>query len=550
MKIQSVSATPFFKARNNKSLLKEQQVTCSIQPNCNLINKTSLYSLPYYINFGKTNDINETKASSYLEKIKEEKMTVSEVKNFLNKVINSDEERENFFDELTSNPAKSQENIEFLQKKLGGIENFTTWYLSENGYLENYEKYLNKKYEKAESIDELLKIQPNWGYWAFERKQASIENPHTNVDILMRDRKINFVFGSIPKDFGNKSDFNFLCKFLKNSEYGIKDESICIDGRIFTINQLSGGDKSAKNIYKLETLGGKNYIIKMDRFYPEDKLLAQENAYISRIAKETKMLRGDSVYLDACIDRYLDLNGINSNAKLLYYDFENNTSIYEYIDCEEIELNGEKKSIEQIEANQLFKDINAVGIFLNDIGLTYNCYKDKTGKYRVIDVGHAEFIDLLKPGAKLLTIETSNLCGFSYKNFLSGLNIKGLNSLNKPISKLPLNLFDKIPYEKFVKEKNIIKQNIKNNIGLISYYYGENNSNMFSERCSLIEFYIKDILARKTGYAENNPDIINGIINAINREINCIEKYDVEGKFKEKCQRYKEFISSDKEEEM
>lgn len=551
MKIPPVSSYSYRRISKNKDNLNKKQNENVFSLYFTKENRTFVPTASYFVNFGISKNVKsltkKNENTPFLQRLKDSDLSAFEVKTYLNELMNSEESRECFFDELTGDPTKSQENVELLQKKLGGIENFTAWYMSKNGYIENYEKYLNTKYEKAKNIDELLKIQPNWGYWAFERKQVDVENLSGDIDELMRDRKINFFFGKLPKDFGNKSDFDYICNDLKHCKFGIKDKIVKSGKYSFIVDQLSGGDKSSKNIYKLKTERGNNYIVKMDRFYPEDMLSSLFNHYYSRIAKEAKMLRGDSVYLDACIDRYLELNGVNSTAKLLYYDFENNASIYEYIDCEELELQNDNKNIEQYEANQLFKDINAAGIYLNDIGLTYNCYKDKNGAYRVIDVGHSEYIDILKPGAKLLTIEPSNLCGFSYKSLLSGLNMKMLDSVNMPDYKISLGEFDKISYQEFVKEKNVLKQTIKNKIQTISYYEGENSRNILLERFSLLDFYIKDILARKAGYAENTKEVIDGIIKAMNREMNNIRKNDLNEEFKEKCLIYEQFISRYKE---
>lgn len=484
---------------------------------------------------------------SYIKFLSEAQGSGQVVKAFLNNILNNDKTRNAFIEEVTISPQKSQAIVKFLQNKLGGTNNFLTWYLGENGYVVNYEKYLQDKYKQANSIDELLKIQPNWGYWALERKQLELDGLKNHEETYMRDQRINFNFGTLPDGITDKDNFDELITRLKNLPFGFKNKDLNIYEDSFKVSQLSGGDKSAKNIYKIVCNDNpeKKFIIKMDRFHPEDKLEHYNNPYVSRFAKESKLLRGDSVYLDACLDYYLQLNGSKSNAKLLYYDFKKNAAIYEYIDGIEINETSKTDLLDAMQANRLLSDINELGVYLNDISLSYNCYKDKNGGYRVIDIGHAEFIDLLKPGAKLLTIETSNLCGFSLKNVIAGLNTPTINNFeNKTIAPYLDNTAYNynVDYSLFMDHRKEIKENIKKEISSNIDKYGETSEETLDSRYKLVEFYKSNLLARKAGYGSLNKHITNGILDAINREILLIEKNDVNGKYSEVCNFYKDFV--------
>lgn len=349
----------------------------------------------------------------------------------------------------------------------------------------------------------------------------------------MRDQNVNFNFGTLPDDFNTQYTFSTLIEQLKNIEFGILNNWICADGKFFKVSHLHGGDKSAKNIYKI-TANKRNYIIKMDRFYPEDKLTLQCNPYYSRIAKESKLLRGDSVYADACLDYYLQLNECKHNAKLLYYDFQKNASIYEYVDGEEISDKEKLGLVGQIQANNLFSDVNNLGIYLNDIGTSLNCYQDKFGNPKLIDVGHAEYLDLLKPGGRDLTFELSNLCGFSFKNVLASLNTDMLSalsgtkddisddflvtitSLNTPADKIIKG--SNVDLETFMLNKKINKDKIKSEILWAEANYGLISKEALEAHTKLREFYEINIAARNAGYGDASYDIINDIKNAISRE--------------------------------
>ena len=246
------------------------------------------------------------------------------------------------------------------------------------------------------------------------------------------------------------------------------------------------------------------------------------------------------------MDYYLQLNGCDDNAKLIYYDFASDVAIYEYIDCEEINKEKKHSLAEPIEANKLFPKINSLGVFLNDIGLSFNSYIDKSGKYKTVDVGHAEYLDVLKPGAQLLTVETSNLCGFSIKNVLSSLNTDMLDNLTadkKNVSRGSIINFNRISnefnstdyiyddpkytnvdFDRFMLYKDYKKSDLKERITDSIVEDGEYSRSVYLLRKQLIDFYKTNINARLAGYGNNDPKIISNIVNAINREEKLIEE--------------------------
>ena len=518
----------------------------------------------------------EKSGEHYLDYIKKMDGTPQEVASLLMDFVNSPKHRDSFIEDLTREPNKSKEVVSVLVDKLGGKENFLRWYLADNGYVKNYDRYLKDKVENATSISELVKLQPNWGYWTLERKYCALHGYLTKEtqDKKMRDMEANFTFGELPRDFADQTDFRYLVERLKSAAW-MFNGTLSIYGSNYKVEQLEGGDLSSKNIYKVSR-GGKDYIIKMDRFYPEEHVVSS-NPYNKRNMREGRLLRGDSVYLDACIDYYLQQNGCNSNAKLLYYDFKNNVSLYEYVDATEIKDSRTLGMVGQVEANKLFKDINDLGVYLNDIGLSFNCYRDKNGKLKLVDVGHGEYVDLLKPGGNLLTIESSNLCGFSLKNAVAGLNIGLLGNLNQtytaPQAKIPqsapifpqarlsapaistggetkssLNLPDVSGVDRdayiqselakdeysytqlciFADQKNKIKRDLKWEISDLE----SKNEEMYCDpaeqvieiekRFELLEYYKKSLLARYRNIMSNDPEVIHGILKAMKREMKNI----------------------------
>lgn len=533
----------------NGNTLKKQNA--SKNNNLHLLPLKSANVIPFYchnIAFGRSLNTDFSQSGrGYVDFLKSTNAKPEDVKDFLISTLKNERTRDKFITELTKNPEQSKNIVSLLTQKLGGKSNFLKWYFAADGYAHNYEHFLKNKYREAKSIDELLKFQPNWGYWALERKQCQLDGNSYREDELMRDQLINFNFGKLPQQIKNKYSFNKIISTLKKSDFGARNLYISTTSGGFYATQLDGGDKSAKNIYKLQHgATGKTFIIKTDRFYPEDILAEQDNPYYSRITKEAKLIRGDAVYLDACLDYYLQLNGCNDNAKLLYYDFKNNAAIYEYIDG--VELNKKEKYglAGQIEANTFFPKITNLGIYLNDIGTTFNCYKDKQGNYKIIDIGHAEYLDILKPGAQLLTFETSNLCGFSMKNALAGLNMDLLGELtdksNATISTSNYNSgsakssiyryndskFINIDFRSFMAHKDSKKREIKSNILTAELAFGEYSREVIRARQALVDFYKTSVNARIAGYGKCDEKTIKDITRAIHREeklISKIEKY-------------------------
>ena len=530
----------------------------------------------------------------YIDFIENTNATPQEVSGFLNNAMNNDYTRKSFFDEITNKPAKSGEIVKTLVKKLGGKIGFLRWYLGKDGYVRNYERYLKDRYRNATSISELIKIQPNWGYWALERKQCDLNGYHTEEEqnIKMRKQEANFTFGELPSGFDDKYTFSSLVKRIEIEgwiDYGRKFNAY-VYGDTFQVEHLPGGDLSAKNIYKI-TVKGKNYILKTDRFHPENNVIESTGGYDKRSLKEGRLLKGDSVYLDACIDYYLQQHGSSKNAALLYYDFNSNASLYEYVDANEIKGVESLGLIDQLEANSKFKEINKLGIYLNDIGMDFNCYQDKNGNIRLVDVGHAEYMDILKPGGNLLTFETSNLCGFSLKNTLAGLNLEMLSNLTngdetpqeEPLNETSslandnlqpqvstviaassgvvsenkhssLNLpdvsgVDKASYiqselakadysflnlYEFAKNKDKLRKNLKWRI----YALEENNKKLDSDpseeieeiekRFELLEYYKKSLLARYRHLLDDNKEVIRDILRAMKREMKSIYEKAIE----------------------
>lgn len=103
------------------------------------------------ISFGNKNLVYDFEISgkTYLDYIKHSNEKPENINHFLIEILNDEDKRDIFLEEVTNNPRDSKNIVKLLVNKLGGKVNFLKWYFAENGYAKSYEKFLHNKYDKA-----------------------------------------------------------------------------------------------------------------------------------------------------------------------------------------------------------------------------------------------------------------------------------------------------------------------------------------------------------------------------------------------------------------
>lgn len=316
-----------------------------------------------------------------------------------------------------------------------GMSCFIKWYLSNDGYLGAYSDFIKNRYKDADSLDELLKIAPNWNPWMLEKKAWEIANPaHRNSSESIKNQvyekslgggyEYGFSLGELDGAKLNKSEFSRLIKDIKTTlpikkTYNFQKSSI-------KVNRLKGGELNDKFVYLFDN-GTKKFILKLDRINVED-VHNVNNRELSKYEKKSirrnKHMMPDSLYLDACLTKYLELNGCESVPKLQYYDYENNAALYEYVEGKEEDLFQKGEIDDEQEAlncpRQIYKDLANLGIFINDRSIR-NILKDFDGNEKLIDLGHAAFIMPFKPTVKDYQLELPNACGPDARSIYSSI---------------------------------------------------------------------------------------------------------------------------------
>jgi len=397
-----------------------------------------------------------------------------------------------FIKEVTFDPKESKSVIRTLCRKLGSEKNYLKWFYGSGGYYDAYKLHLQDYFEKAGSVEDLLKHSPYWGFWRLEEKYWMQKNPYESRNLTPEEREIAvnkerhenkvipFTIGTLPDEFGDRETFT---KLVKKLDYGTSG-TVSVYPKDFKVSQYSGGDKNYKNIF-LVNAGNKDFIVKTDRFAAENIIKQQTDSYYDyRTCKENKLLRGDSIFLDACMDFYLNANNSKNSPKIHFYDFDSNSSIYECVKGQPFrEGDG---FINIVDLNNKLLDVNSYGVICNDTAHG-NYLLGDDGNIKIIDIGHASYIDGLKPGINEYNIDTLNVCGRSLGLTTSSLAIANYNLLpdNEPNAALKPEYIDTDMFLKHLLLRNektgtsFANSSIKQTLSLCELH-GENSENAAS----------------------------------------------------------------------
>jgi hypothetical protein len=334
--------------------------------------------------------------------------------------ITSDEKQSDaFIATINKTPQDGIKNAQKLMDKMGK-ENFSQWYFAENGYYNAYERYTKKSFKKAKSVDDLFKIMPNWGPWKLQEKYSSLNK--TNEP---------FKVGQLPSDFGKEGMSDALIKKLRSG----KDFKAKIDGNVLEFKTLQGGYLHNKYIYSVKS-PTQEYILKLGRIDFDSlnkktkKKTEKLSPYESEILQKNCYLQADSVYLDFCVDKYLQMNGNKSVPAVHYYDHKNHLAIYEKVGSSKDDLfqtnyiDHERTRLD--DNTPLFDGLAEMGIQMND--RTYrNILSRDNGEKIVVDTGYANFVHVLKPSIQEYHIAFPNICGPDLSSIYAGMFLADKN---------------------------------------------------------------------------------------------------------------------------
>ena len=283
------------------------------------------------------------------------KETPDVMEKFLNAILETQDRSKEFFASIVSFPRQTREISDKLAQVLPSNSPNLLPFLMNSPYNIAYTKFIDNRYKESHSLEDLLKIRPDWREEVLLKKYEALKG-NKNLEI-----------GNIPKELP-ASDLEQIVDYLSTQmEYGVKNkkkiESLTIGRRKYDFAYFTEG-KSDKNVFGIFTPEGKKYVLKISA--------ANRRSLDAPFALGTL----------AKIDSYLTYNRSRNSAPLCYYNHEKNYSIYKYI--------------EHIPTPDCQHDLTKVAKNMPDfysLGLTYN---DTVGNKNFFLLNNQSNADLIR----------------------------------------------------------------------------------------------------------------------------------------------------------
>ncbi len=252
----------------------------------------------------------------------------------LNTILKNDELSYELIDSIIKQPRNMKYFMRDFDEKLPVGSDIFLSFIPNNIYKQAYTKYIDKRFENAKSISELLEIRPDWKEEVLLAKHREI---YHNDD---------FELGHVPDEI-NHGKFEQVTAYLQQfCDIGYKAPkeipALEIMGSRFNFKYFTEG-KSDKNVFGIWGDHGEKFIIKL-------------------APRASKSLDMPFALGTLCkIDTYLTRNHCRNSAPFRYYNHNLNASIYDFIEhqkvTKEISLKNIKENIPDfIDLNMKYND--------------------------------------------------------------------------------------------------------------------------------------------------------------------------------------------------
>ncbi len=343
-----------------------------------------------------------------------------------------------FFDYILTHPRESKQNHLALASSFKTKKASLAWFLNHGGYGHAFGEYILNKWNQAKNVEEVLKWMPNFCPWMLESRFNGIR------------------VGAVPDDFVNENTFLLLLqdilrsKAVKNyleikrlegrlDEFAEKYPQIkkvnmfqmderrefikdllrkqCTkpfklkkDGKSYTVEFLCN-PFSNKIVFKIATPSGKSYIVKT---LPYNFVNIQSDR--ARKEHENQAIRADSPFSNAMLEFYLKFNHSEHAPKILYYNYQYEVALYEKEEGDLYTFEDKPYAMRDFYCfnKKIVKDANLLGVYINDISLGNFLISKEDKKIKIIDIGHASYVNPLVPPTAGLCFTFGNLCGREY----------------------------------------------------------------------------------------------------------------------------------------
>lgn len=268
-------------------------------------------------------------------KIKEDPKTMD---NFLTAILNTEDRSSQFIDSIVRSGKELSNITGRLTEKIGSNSQNLLTFMPDCPYTKAYRKYITTRFDNAHTIDEILRIRPDWSEEALMGKYERLKGNN------------RFKIGKIPNEFPkSENTYSQIIDYLRpNMQIGYKIPQqipdLTIGHRTYQFQSFTEG-RSDKNVFGVTVPEGKKFIIKMGE--PESRGLNKPFGLGTL----------------ALIDTFLTTNRSKNSAPLRFYDHVNNVSIYSFVEHCPVPINADKGLLE---INKKLGDFKKLGLTFND----------------------------------------------------------------------------------------------------------------------------------------------------------------------------------------
>jgi len=289
-------------------------------------------------------------------------------------ILKDDNLNYQLINDLALNPRHLEENYQLLAKKIGENSESLNIFSPKNDYNIAFAKFMDKKVSRAQTVESLIKLRPDWKEEVLLEKFKQLKG-HDHFEI-----------GKIPKEFYDGA-FEEVIDYLKPfSQHGYKIQTkipdLQIGNKHFNFEFFTEG-KTDKNVFGVYTQG-KKFVIKT----AEEHRKSLNNPY--------------SLGTLALIDNYSTLNRCRNSAPIYYYNHDLNASVYKFIEHNHVNY----KISSSREVNSKMPDFEELGLSYNDTLGSNNYF---VLEKNIIEDGHDFYNDGLNLGREFMSVDNDHV---------------------------------------------------------------------------------------------------------------------------------------------
>ncbi|MDY6407264.1 MAG: hypothetical protein SPL08_00980 [Pseudomonadota bacterium] len=351
------------------------------------------------------------------------------------RLIKNKKKSDEFLKIIIQNPRDNKDAYRFFCDSFRGTELKHRWY---DMYLKIYTNFMNDLFHQVKHIEDILKIIPNLTPWTLEQRFGTIKVGRVPRDFISEKHFLNLIshihnarvvktFKRIKKLECHLPDFKKAFPDVKKIDwFDLTARSVFLkdlmqkkcgfpffihqDNIRYTVTFLCN-PYSSKMVFRVQLPNLKTFILKLSPY----RFLTTLNDRV-RKEHENMAIRADSTYSDALLEFYLKLNECPHAPDILYYNYDYEVALY-HIETGKPFHTGQNKNkyLDFCSFNTcVVPDSMNLGVYVNDINAGNFLLSDRDKCVKIIDIGHASFMNPLTPGVPGLTFTLGNLCGRDY----------------------------------------------------------------------------------------------------------------------------------------